>query len=235
MGLLADAWMGAARLRRRSRRKSNQRFRDERTRWVRDLAPGRSFADIGCLWNVHGEIALLAEEAGASRVTAFDAMDPTPEFEQARTRRGSSIRFVQGDLHDPSSIQEIGEHDIVWCTGVIYHSPDPFGLVRHLRAITGQKLRLGSHVIPEVPGIPQASVFYPGLDERGRAPHRRAHRDGYMAISTPFDPTPGMQYANYWWGLTPSALGGMLDAAGFAVERMEQPHPFYVDVIARPR
>jgi hypothetical protein len=49
-------------------------------RLIREHAPGRSFADIGCMWGVNGEHAFLAEAAGATRVAAVDVFGPTPEF-----------------------------------------------------------------------------------------------------------------------------------------------------------
>ncbi|HEX2086030.1 MAG TPA: class I SAM-dependent methyltransferase, partial [Solirubrobacteraceae bacterium] len=101
-------------------------------------APGASFADVGCMWKVHGAIAFAAERAGATRVTAVDVMPPTPQFEERRRR--SNVRFVQGDLHDPATMEEVGEHDVVWCAGVLYHAPHPLLTLERLRAITTRTL-----------------------------------------------------------------------------------------------
>ena len=49
---------------------------------IRRHAPGKSFADIGCMWGVNGEYAFAAEEAGATRVVGVDVFGPTPEFEE---------------------------------------------------------------------------------------------------------------------------------------------------------
>ena len=89
------------------------------------LATGRSFVDVGALWNVHGKIAFLAESSGASSVTAVDLSSATDEYLAEHERRDSKVRFVQGDLHDEDVLAEIGLHDVVWCTGVLYHCPDP--------------------------------------------------------------------------------------------------------------
>lgn len=45
--------------------------------YIRKHAPGRTFADIGCMWGVNGEYAFLAEEAGATAVKAVDVFGPT--------------------------------------------------------------------------------------------------------------------------------------------------------------
>lgn len=66
---------------------------------IEQYGRGRSFADIGTMWHVHGDRAFLAEDLGASAVTAFDAMEPTEAFRSKAQERGSAVRFVRGDLH----------------------------------------------------------------------------------------------------------------------------------------
>src|SRR5207247_7460826 len=105
-------------------------------------------------------VALRAEEAGAAPVTLFDGREASPTFLERARERGSSIRCVQGDLEDPASVEAIGPHDIVWCTGVIYHTPNPVLQLMHLRKITREWLYLGSATIPALPGFPQACIYY---------------------------------------------------------------------------
>jgi SAM-dependent methyltransferase len=202
---------------------------------MRDHVAGRSFVDVGCMWGINGQYPFLAEELGATRVTGFDGMAPTPEFIAEHARRGSRVRFVQGDLHDPASVAEVGEHDIVLCSGVIYHSPNPVQLLEHLHRITGELLILGSHTIPEVPGLDQVCVFYPGLDSVGRGVFAQAHAQYQMpGVTEPFDASAHNAYANMWWGITPSALEGMLSVVGYEVlERFSTPvEPFFTTVLA---
>lgn len=80
---------------------------------IGELAPGRSFLDVGAIWNVHGRTAFLAEERGASLVTALDLTQPTAEYEREHGRRKSGVRFVTGDLHDPGTQRSVGRHDVV--------------------------------------------------------------------------------------------------------------------------
>jgi hypothetical protein len=160
-------------------------------------ARGASFADIGAMWNVHGAIAFAAEQAGATRVTALDVMAPTPEF--AARQRDSAVRFVQGDLHEPRTIEEVGVHDVVWCSGLLYHVPHPLLTLERLRAITGRTLLLATETLP-FPG--RFAAF---------APARWMH----PARPMPFDPSKG--YAPWWWLPTPGAVRAMLSATGFAV------------------
>jgi SAM-dependent methyltransferase len=221
VSIAARAWMATARLRARRRRVT------DREALVRAHAPGRSFLDLGCMWSVDGAICFLAEDAGATAVTGVDLMPASARYEEEHARRGSSVGVVQGDLHEA----ELAPHDVVWCFGVLYHVPDPLATLRRLRALTGELLLLGTEVIPEAPGVPQACVFYPGLDAGARrafAPPAAGRRAG---LTEPFDPAEG--YGNWWWGLSPSALRGMLEATGFAVLELHV-DGLHATVVARP-
>jgi SAM-dependent methyltransferase len=227
--LAARAWIAAQRARARV-----SRHRVDRLAIVREYAPGRSFLDVGCMWNVHGEVAFAAEEAGATAVAGVDVMGATPDFEAERTRRGSAVRFVQGDLHDPAVLAEAGEHDVVWCSGVLYHAPNPALTLERLRSVTREWLILATEVLPDVPGLPGACVLYPALDDGQRRAYASAPGGPAVGVTTPYDPAAG--YGNWFWGITPSALDGLLRIAGFgAVERRWRASPFHLTVAARPR
>ena len=195
-------------------------------------AAGRSFADIGAMWKVHGEVAFAAEAAGATAVTALDVMAATPEFEAEQARRGSVVRFVCGDLHDAAVLELVGRHDVVWCSGVLYHAPHPLLTLERLRSITGETLMLGTATIPEIPGFPQACLYLPGLSDAQRGAFTGAWPGVPMGVATPFRPEEG--YANWWWAITPSALDAMLRTTGLEpVDTLR--HPFSPAVIATVR
>jgi SAM-dependent methyltransferase len=186
--------------------------------YIRRLAPGRSFLDVGCMWGVDGEYSFQAEAAGATQVTALDVFGPTPEFERTHRERGSHVRFVLGDAMDPRTLRAIGLHDVVFCAGVLYHCPSPFDLLAALRQVCGTTLILRTSTIPEVDGLPNAAVFFPMLDDKARELWKLsrlglAHQEG---ISNAFQPDQG--YGNWFWGLTPSCLRSMLQVSGFRVD-----------------
>jgi hypothetical protein len=185
---------------------------------IRRWSPGRTFADIGCLWGVNGEYAFQAEAAGATHVKAVDVFGPTPEFEQKHRERQSRVEFILGDATDPRIVNAIGPTDVVLCAGVLYHHPSPFDLLVALRTMCRSTLILRTSTIPEVRGLPNAAVFYPGLSPSARRLWRLESLGlgNQAAISGPFDPRQG--YGNWFWGLTPSCLRSMLDLAGFRVE-----------------
>ena len=106
---------------------------------VRRFAPGRSFADIGCMWGVNGEYSFVAEAAGATSVKAVDVFGPTPEFEARRRALGSSVEFILGDAGRPETIDRIGLADVVLCAGVLYHHPSPFEPASACRPSSGSR------------------------------------------------------------------------------------------------
>lgn len=184
------------------------------------------------MWNVNGELSFLAEEAGATAVTAVDVMPPTEAYREEHRRRGSGVRFVHGDIHDPDVVAAVGPHDVVWCSGVLYHAPNPVLTLERLRALTDRLLILATETIPEVPGLSQACVFLPGLSAPDRRLHRLARPHGTaLGIHTPFRPDQG--YGNWWWGLSRSAVRGMLFAAGFEL-REEHGGPLHATFLAAP-
>ncbi|MGH3993874.1 MAG: hypothetical protein ACRDSN_15615, partial [Pseudonocardiaceae bacterium] len=78
--------------------------------------------------------------------------------------------------------------------------------------------------------------FYPGLSEASRRAYGSVHGPGHdaMGVNSPFDATPGLGYANYWWGITPSALRAMVRTARFEIVEEMHPDPFTMSVLARP-
>ena len=186
--------------------------------YIRNHAPGRSFADIGCMWGVNGEYAFIAEEAGATSVKAVDVFGPTPEFEQKRLTRNSRVEFILGDITRRETLDAIGLADVVFCAGVLYHHPSPFDLLVALRQICRETLILRTSTIPEIDGLPNAAVYFPMLDAGARELWNLKslgllHQAG---ISNEFQPSEG--YGNWFWGLTPSCLESLLKTAGFRVE-----------------
>jgi hypothetical protein len=181
---------------------------------VQKYAKGKSFADIGCMWGVNGLFSFIAEETGATSVTAVDVYEESPEFLEEKKRRDSKIRFVRGDINSQSTADEIGQAEVVLCSGVLYHTPDPIHMLTRLRAICKEILILNTCSIPEVPGLKNAAVFYPYLDAEQRAVWNQG-LGLQMAISGPYEPENG--YGNWFWGMTPSSIESMLKVAGFEV------------------
>jgi SAM-dependent methyltransferase len=185
-------------------------------------AAGRSFADVGCMWNVDGAYAFHALDAGATDVVGVDLMPRSAAFDAANARRGNRVRFVHGDINEPAITAAIGVVDVVFCSGVLYHVPNPLLTLDRLRAVCRTTLILVSAVIREQ-RAPQAAVFLPHLGERGRAAVAYRSRQRRLGLDTPF--VAGDGYANWYWAFTPSCVEAMARTAGFRIsERCLYPH-----------
>jgi hypothetical protein len=178
---------------------------------------GRSFVDVGCMWTIDGALCFAAEDAGAAAVTGVDVMARSQRFDAEHARRGSKVRFVQGDLHDPATVAEIGRHDVVWCSGVLYHAPHPLLTLERLRELTGQTLLLATEIVADTPGRRGTCIVAPGPEEHPNAEPPEG---------------PGAGYGPWYWGISPSALRSMLALSGFAVVE-EFRTPFHMTVVAR--
>ena len=190
------------------------------------LVKGKSFVDVGALWNVHGKIAFLAESSGASSVTAMDLSPATEEFLAESTRRDSKVRFVQGDLHDDKVMAEVGTHDVVWCAGVLYHCPDPVHTVECLKRITGETLVLSGATVPPIAGSRNGAVYFPTLTDAERRVYDRAYRAiagnrdaARGGLTNAFDADEG--FVNWWWGFSPETMASIVESTGFRVTEVK--------------
>jgi 2-polyprenyl-3-methyl-5-hydroxy-6-metoxy-1,4-benzoquinol methylase len=175
-------------------------------------APGKRLADVGCLWGVHGAYAFHAVDHGAASVVGIDVTPATPEFLRENAARGNPVRFEQGDVNDPDLLERVGHSDVVFCSGVLYHVPNPVLTLERLRALCRGTLILTSATIPEQ-RVPQAAVFLPNLDERARQKLRYATGAVKIGLDTPYDAE--VSYSNWFWVFTPSCVEAMARTAGF--------------------
>ena len=190
--------MIAPRLRHRLRRHDPRAAHDA---LVREHAAGAaSFLDVGCMWRIDGANAFAAEASGATRVTALDVMGATPAFEERA--RGSKVRFVQGDVNDAGTVEAVGAHEIVWCSGVLYHVPDPLLTVRRLASLTGRRLLLATEVLP---ARGRRAVWLPTSRDHPGAPERAPASLG--------------DYAPWYWLPSAAVVRSMLALAGLTVAR----------------
>jgi hypothetical protein len=186
--------------------------------YVGNYVHGRSFVDVGCMWGVNGDHAFAAEEAGATSVKGVDVFGPTPEFEDKRRSRNSSVEFILGDVGQPDTLARVGVADVVLCAGVLYHHPSPFDLLTALRRICRETLILRTSTIPEIRSLPNAGVFYPMLKarERGLWDLSPIGVGRQVGITAGYEPAEG--YGNWFWGMTPSCVASLLETAGFRVD-----------------
>ena len=183
--------------------------------WLNKNARGKSFADIGGMWGPYWG-AFEAVDAGADPVLMLDINPPTPECTEAQGNR--DVTFLTGDLHNRAILKKIGTRDIVLCSGVIYHCPDPLHTLQCLHQITKEYLVLTcSAMLNESKNPANGMIFLPGL-----TPEQRQQ----LVIDNPsivgpggalMDYDPNESYWNWFWAYSPWALKNMMMVAGFEV------------------
>jgi tRNA (mo5U34)-methyltransferase len=118
--------------------------------------------------------------------------DSTPtrwRFDTARQALGSSVKALPLDFAD-CDLAAVGHWDVVFFLGVLYHMPDPIGIVRRLAAVTTRQAIIETEAI-YIRSQPDALWrFFPG----GELNNDRSN----------------------WWAPNMNALLGLLGAAGFA-------------------
>jgi predicted O-methyltransferase YrrM len=210
-----------------------------REQWVTEAAAGKSFAEVGGLWGTTNEQVTVAARAGATATTMIDlsvsdgsAKDLWKLFHERAADLGvTDTVCVQGSIDDPDTVERVGEFDVVCCSGVLYHCPEPLRTLLHLRAITRETLILGTATIPEIVSGKAgtvsvkagAALLVPGLTDTQRAIIGEWLQGvGALAsgINDPIAPDWDLEnYSPWWWLFTRDYVTTLLNLAGFSVEK----------------
>jgi hypothetical protein len=213
---------------------------------IRQLVPGRSFADLGGLWGTLNERITPAMQAGCASATMIDEQPAGnalwQAFEAHCAARGvSGYRCVSATLQDAALPGRLGPFDVLHCSGVIYHCPDPFAALRQLWRLTEGDLLLGSMTVPA--RIANAAgaldlgegrlLAVPALRGRTRDIVHQHFADLQLqavrinlAPETPWWRSDGnADHAPWWWLFTAETLGAMAEAAGFRVRMIWEAWP----------
>jgi len=174
---------------------------------------GKSVLDIGA-WD--GAWSFEAKRRGAARVVAADHWcwggggwgDPEA-FKLARETLGLDIEDVKIDVYDLSR-ERVGQFDVVFFFGVLYHLRHPLLALERLRDVTapGGLAIVETHCDMLKVDTP-ALAFYPTDEVRN-------------------DPTN-------WFGPNPAALSGMLKSCGFTDVTLTALHPEWMRVTVHAR
>lgn len=208
---------------------------DPRDHFVGRVAKGRSFADVGGLYGTVSEKVSVAHGHGATELTMIDIVPEGNELWQAFSGRMqqlgiSEYETISDSILDLAESPDHPRYDVVHCTGVLYHMPDPMRLLSALRRITREYLVLGSAVTAmsitgngETMNVPSAaSLFIPALKER-----ERAILEGYwrpfvgsdaLGLTREQKPWDVEDFAPWWWLPTVDCIRSMCESAGFDYE-----------------
>jgi hypothetical protein len=137
-----------------------------------------------------------------------------------RPRQGICIVLscISHSISNVPRFLDVGEVDVVFCAGVLYHHPSPFDVLVALRHMCRHKLTLRTYTIPEISGLPNAAVYFPLLESRDRLLWELSTLgvSRMVGIANEFQPEEG--YGNVLWGVTPSCLVSMLRTAGSRID-----------------
>lgn len=208
---------------------------------IRAEAPGRRFADVGGLWGTVNEKATVAALAGAAKTTMVDLAPPGSPLWQAfrdhcAARGVKKVKERSGNIEEPEFAASLGRFDVVYCSGVIYHAPNPYRMIDCLRSITRHTLILGSMTVPEVIENAAGRLEFGG----GRMISIPAITEAERRILSLHFETLGLQIHNvnrpgdfpwmlgkgafnfepWWWLWTPETLGRMAETCGFRVRQI---------------
>lgn len=182
------------------------------------------------MWNVHGAYAFHAHEHGATAIVGLDVDPDTEEFRRKNLAAGSPIRFVRGDVNDPAVPDRLGRFDVVFCSGVLYHVPNPIHTLEQLKKLTGRLLILTSASTQSI-ATPQAAVLVPFLEESERAKLTFRSPRRKVGLDSTFEADKG--YGNWFWLPTPSCITAMLRLAGMSVKE-EYVSRYVTTIVAAP-
>ena len=227
-------------------------FRLEKHRWIAELAPTKSFADIGGLWGTVNETVSIAMRYGAREATMVDIQAAgsrwwTSFHERCAELGVSGYHSVVGDICDDRFVDDLGCFDITHCSGILYHLPHPLVLIRNLIAITRERFILSSMIVPDrmenrfgtlelargqcllVPAIsgPEREILAEHFNEKGITVRLEAH-SGSLTW-----PDGRFRYGPWWRLFTAETLCGMCEVFGVTVEKTwHSPHSS-LSVLAR--
>jgi hypothetical protein len=207
---------------------------DIRDEYIGQVVGGRSFAEVGGLWGTVNEKVSVAYQRGARALAMFDTAPAGhmwwEKFEERRMALGvPDVRCVSGDIIEVMDTTFQATHDVVHCSGVLYHMPDPLRLLTALRKLARRHVILTTVISQPryeneegVVDVPKGGVlFVPGLAARERAVLRQHWtrvygQDAAMATFERAIWNVG-DFGPWWFMPTVQALEGMCRAAGFDV------------------
>jgi len=70
------------------------------------------------------------------------------ELIEAAAQRVPEARFVQANVEVAAEMRALGAFDLTFCFGLLYHTENPFAVIRNLASLTGKVLFIESQVLP---------------------------------------------------------------------------------------
>ena len=150
--------------------------------------------------------------------------------ERRRTLRLPTVECVSGNILTLAEADPCPQFDVVHCSGILYHMPEPMQFLCALRKITREALVLTSAItatrvegaggIIEIPAA--AMLCIPALRGREREIVQSYWQgvvgDGAFGLTQELSEWHPEDFAPWWWLPTAEALRAMCEVAGFRYE-----------------
>lgn len=220
---------GGRRLQSLSPSRASSPVSDPRDDYIARVVRGKAFCDVGGLWGTVSEKVSVAHAAGAAQLSMLDISDEESHLWEAFRERLIELDVPDVDCisADITAIGSTRSFDVVHCSGVLYHAPDPVGLLAALRKVTVEHLILASVTVPakidnaagSLRFAPGQALFVPHLDGSTLQIVQRYFADrgihGAEGIDAPVTDWSPDNYGPWWWLVTSELIGRMLRVAGF--------------------
>ena len=202
-------------------------------KWLREVVEGKTFAEVGGLWGTVNEKVTVAVKSGATEATMADIQPLGTElwerFHQRCAKEGvTKYQCKQADISDAKAVAALGVFDVVHCSGVLYHCPNPLGTIKHLAQMCNDVLRLGSAAIPTTVSTSSgmlvteagSALFVPALNKLQKEIiteyFQAVGAKDMIGINTSCDWSID-DYAPWWWLFTPEHIAALLRVVGFEI------------------
>lgn len=205
---------------------------------IHELVFAKTFIDVGGLWNTIREKVTVALDAKARMAVMMDIQPKDNEwwvkFHNRAAEKGYEGRYlsISGNLDDENSLPlGFGPFDVVHCSGIIYHAPNPFHMLMRLRALTTEYLLLGSMTVPEIIDTPVGTIDMTGGAAYCIPALNGKHLEIFKAYFETLDldvhnispklteawmEAPNRpNYGPWWWLWTPDTIARMAETVGF--------------------
>jgi len=205
---------------------------DLRDVYISKVVRGKSFAEVGGLWGTVNEKVSVAHVHGANDLAMIDVSPLDSDLwslfeERRRALQLPEVRCISSDLVALAEGASCPRFDVVHCSGILYHIPDPLRFLRALRAVTRESLVLtsvvtASRIVNEQGSleIPKAAaLFVPALQGKDRAViqayWKRIVGTGAIGLTQETTTWNLDDFAPWWWLPTVEALKALCMVAGF--------------------
>ena len=211
---------------------------DHRELFIEKVVNNRSFLEVGGLWGEVNEKATVAHRHGASSISALDIWEEDNEWWQKFTIRSKEhgikyySKFV-GSIDNSDIVKSIPLHQVVHCSGVLYHCPNPFLTISNLASVCSEYLILTSATFPNLIKSQTGGMYLDddcAISVPALSPQKRVILNDYIldnygggayGINSPVDTwyysDSNPNYGPWWWIWTPNYLKAMVQAVGFKI------------------